>query len=74
MSSVFSSLTGGAITGVGSLSGGWKVGGSGVDGRRVGAAGGALSSVKMWDVVVGVSFVLFVPGSDLELIIGMRAP
>ena len=56
MSSVFSSSTGGAITGVGSLSGGLKVGGSGVDGRRVGAAGEALSSVRICDVVASVSF------------------
>ena len=71
---MFSSSTGGAITGDGSLSGGLKVGGPGVDGRRVGAAGDARSSVRTCDVVKCISFVRFVLGSDLELIMGMRAP
>jgi len=74
MSSTCSSSTGGAVTGVGSLSRGLKVGGTGVEGSRVHETGGTLSSVTIRDVTSGVSFVRFTFDSGLELMMGMRAP
>ena len=75
MSSPSSSSTGGAITGVGSLSGGLKVGGgTGVEGSRVDETGGALSSMMIRDDASGDPFGCFTLDSGLGLMIGMRAP
>jgi len=75
ISSPYSSSTGGAITGLGSRSGGLKVGGgTGGEGIRVDEPGGTLSSMMMRDVASGVPFVCITFDSGLELMVGMRAP
>lgn len=75
MSSPSSSSTGGGVTGVGSLSGGLKVGaGTGGEGSRVDETGGTLSSMMIREVASGVPFVCFTVDSGLELMLGMRAP
>ena len=75
MSSPSSPSTGGAITGVGSLSGGLKVGGgTGGEGSRLDGTGSIVSYMMLCDVASGDPFECFTFDSVLELMIGMRAP